>query len=103
MVAAATAAHGFGRDLQRAQPGGTQGRALLLSGTAAQGQQGRAVRAHETGDVGTADLALQQVFHDAQQGVVHEGTALHQHAFAQLVGRAQAQHLVQGIADDGIT
>ena len=102
MVAAAAAAHGPGRDLQRAQPGGTQGRALLLPGAAAQGQQGRAVRAHEPGDVGAADLALQQVFHDAQQGIVHEGAALHQHAFAQLVGRAQAQHLVQGIADDGI-
>ena len=102
MVAAALAAQMLRLDAQGPQRRGFQRMAAAFGHRPAGRQQGRAVCPHEPGDVGTEHLPLQQPLHDPQQGVVHEGTALHQHPVAQLVGAAQPQHLVQGIAYHGI-
>ena len=47
-------------------------------------------------------MAVEQAFHDPQQGVVHEGAALHQHPIPEFGRGAEAQDLVQRVAGHGV-
>ena len=62
------------------------------------GRQSRAEAAHEAGDVGPHDLASGEQLEGAQNSVVEEGAALDRHVVAELVGIAQLDDLVQGVA-----
>ena len=64
--------------------------------------QGRAVRAHEAGDVGAHDLAAGEQLEGAQHGVVEEGTALHDDALTEVRGLLELDDLVEGVAHDGV-
>ncbi len=66
------------------------------------GEQGRAVRAHQPGNVRAVDFVPEQVFHDPEQGVIEKGSALHQNPLAKFGRIPQAKHLVQGVARHGI-
>ncbi len=52
----------------------------------AQAVQGRAVSAHQTGDVGADDLHAHLFFKGAEHGFIVEGAALHHDLAAQLFG-----------------
>ena len=66
---------------------------------AAQAEQGRAVSAHQAGDVGADDLHPHLLFKDAQDGLVVEGAALDHDLAAQLLGAGSPDDLVQRVLD----
>ena len=63
------------------------------------GGQGGTEAAHEAGDVGAHHLAPGEQLEGAQDGVVEEGPALDGDVVAELVGVAQLDDLVQGVAN----
>ncbi|VWL98068.1 Uncharacterised protein [Collinsella intestinalis] len=65
-------------------------------------EQGRAVRAHAAGDIGTHGVHAGEQLECTQRGVGHEGAALDDNLAADLLGVAQLDDLEQGVFDDGV-
>ena len=63
------------------------------------GAQRRAVSAHQPGNVRPHHVAPQLALEGAQNGVVVEGAALHDHVLPQFVRRTGADDLVHGVFD----
>ena len=60
--------------------------------------KGRAIRAHQAGDVRTGHLTVGQQLEGTQHGIVQERTALHDHGIAELAGITQLDDLIQRVA-----
>ena len=66
------------------------------------GDERRAERSHETGDVQTQHFAAETEFQGAKQGVVLEGAALRDDVFAEFFRAGNLDDLVEGVLDHGI-
>ena len=75
---------------------------LLADLPVALGGEGRAVRTHEAGDVGSRDLGAGLQLERTQHGVVEERAALDDDLVAELGGVLELDDLVEGVADDGV-
>ena len=76
------------------------GGGLAVLAALAQAEEGRAVSAHQTGDVGADDLDAHLLLEGAEDGLIVEGTALHDDLPAQLFGAGRTDDLVQRVLDD---
>ena len=61
----------------------------------------RAECAHQTRDIGPHNMAADLLLECAQHRVVEECAALHDDVFSELARIVNAQHLVEGVADNG--
>ena len=61
----------------------------------------RAIRAHETRDIGTHDITLDELFHRAQDSIVVERAALHDDMLAKLLDILELHDLKERVLDDG--
>ena len=66
------------------------------------GDNGRAVSAHEAGNIGTDDLPPGFFFECAKHRFVIEGAALSHDLLAEIFGTADLDNFVKGVLDDGI-
>ena len=78
-----------------------QGRGTVLAGTIA-GEQGGAIAAHAAGDVRANRLAPGKLLERAQRRVTHEGAALDDDIFADLLRVAHLDDLEQRVLDDRV-
>ncbi len=101
LVVALLAAHGGVLDLDEVDLCGAQQRGAIAV-CAISCQQGGAVSAHVTCDVGAHGLMTGQILKRAQNGVVEEGATLDNHFVAQLACIAQFDDLEQRVLDYGI-
>ncbi len=64
-------------------------------------EDGRAVRAHDARDVGADDVAVEELLHAAQHGVIVERAALHDDMIAELAHILELHDLEERVLDDG--
>ena len=75
---------------------------LLILGAVHACCQGGSVGPHESGDIGSGDLATSQQLEGTQNGIVEEGPTLNHHNRPQGVGITQLDDLIQGVSDHRI-
>ena len=100
MVAAAAALHGVDLLAEAAQLILGQHSAVGVFARAGLAVQGRAVRAHQAGNVGADDVDAHLFFKRTQHGFVVERAALHDDVAAQLFRAGRTDDLVQRVLDD---
>ena len=65
--------------------------------------QSRTEGTHDTGDVRADCLTAGDLLKAAENRIVVEGTALHDHVFSEVGGIGDLDNLKQGVFDDGVS